>query len=99
MIVSLIAILCLTTVNGQCSDGCPFPTFTTRAVKFGSQLLENRVNSKQLDRKPLDPRCPGDEVTFICSNGRQIPTDQSAALVCQQNGKWNATLPRCGKYK
>jgi Sushi repeat (SCR repeat) len=86
MIVWYIAILFLTTVNGQCSDGCPFPEFSAAAVRLGSKL-PNLTH----------PQCPGDVLTFKCFNGWQMPTDQSAALICQENGEWNATLSRCGK--
>ena len=82
-------VLYWTVVVGQLNSTCPFPGIPAKSTAESGNIPLEWSNRREFESNEI--------VTFSCVEGWQVLTDQSVALLCQENGKWNASVPRCGE--
>jgi hypothetical protein len=86
MISKLICIAIFTfTVNGQL-QGCPWPGMSDYMEVYGVGNLNRTFQVNET-------------LTYRCTEGRQMPIEQNATIVCRANGDWSKPVPQCCKYR
>ena len=90
---SVIILLAIGVLDATCGTHCPFPGLTTYAQRWHGSKSEDSAATWQ-NRRSFDS---GEQFEFDCPRKSQVP-DQKMIIVCQSDGTWSATLPRCGEF-
>ena len=90
---SVIILLAIGVLDATLGTHCPFPGLTTYAQRWHGSKSEDSAATWQ-NRRSFDS---GEQFEFDCPRKSQVP-DQKMIIVCQSDGTWSATLPRCGEF-